>query len=320
MNNLLIDGNHLAHRCRHTFKLSNNGVDVSVTYGFLRVLSSLLNKWEVGSLTVCFDGGIPEFRRVAVPSYKANRHKDDDPIEYAEFLRQIIELETYALPMMGAVVVRRQGVEADDLLYHASRLYAGDSIIVTGDMDLLQAANNRVAVYNPGKERYYTVKQIEIEIGLPFNSLLDWRALQGDSSDNIPGIQGVGEKTATKLLKMFGDVSGVYNAATGANPKGELQPKLAEAIKEFGWNKIVNNIYVSALYADRVGAKAAVLNSIKYYHSYSKDRVKKYLWRNAFVSLMDSQFMGQLSKLRIPIYNLKGVRVPCVAPVRQAYE
>lgn len=316
MINLLIDGNHLAHRCRHTFNLSNNGVDVSVTYGFLRVMFSLISKWDIGSVTVCFDGGIPEFRRNAVPSYKANRHKDEDPIEYAEFLRQITELDTYALPMMGVVVVRRYGVEADDLLYHASRLYIEDSIIVTGDKDLLQAADKHVAVYNPGKEKLYHQIDVEEEIGLPFNSLLDWRALQGDSSDNIPGVQGIGEKTSTKLLQQFGDVSGVYNAAMGRNPKGTLQPKLASAVIEFGWPRIVNNIYVSALYADRVGAKAAVLESIQLYHVYDKVRVKKYLWRNAFVSLMDSQFMGRLSKLMRPVCKVDNVRIPHIAPTR----
>src|SRR5512139_1910981 len=113
--NIIIDANHLAHRCRHVFNLSNKGVDVSVTYGFLKVMGSIIDKFKPQSVIVCWDGGIPEHRRKCYPEYKASRDHGD-PLEYVEFERQCDELYGYALPMMGVVNIRRMGIEADDLM------------------------------------------------------------------------------------------------------------------------------------------------------------------------------------------------------------
>ena len=315
MSTLVIDGNHLAHRCRNVFSLSNRGVDVSVTYGFLRVLSSLLSKWKPTSVIVCWDGGIPNYRRVAIPEYKANRHQDEDPFEYEEFLRQIRDLSDYVLPMMGVVVVRKVGVEADDLIAHASQLLYGKVIIITSDKDMLQCVNDNVSMYNPNKEILYTPDVIEKEYGIPVNKLLDWRALQGDGSDNIPGVHGIGEKTASKLIQEFGDISGVYNAAMKRNPKGKLQDKIATSIVSFGWDRLVKNIYVSALYADRTGSRAIIIDKVNNYQPCNKERVKKYLLKNAFMSLIETSFVGQLGKLNAPVL-IQGLRTPVVCAKR----
>lgn len=313
MTNLLIDANHLAYRCKHVFSLSNNGKDVSVTYGFLRVLGSLLDKWKPTSVVVCFDGGIPEYRRRTVPSYKANRHVDEDPLEYEDFKRQLTELFWYAVPITGCMVVKHKGIEADDLLWHASRMLVGDSVVVSGDKDLFQCASNNVSVYNPGKEKLYTVKDVEEAIGLPFNRYLDWRALQGDSSDNIPGVTGIGEKTATKLLREFGDITGVYNAAMGHNPKGRIDnDKIRQGIIEFGLQRLINNIYISALYADRVGSRAAILEAYRRYSGYKKNNLKNYLLKRSFVSLLDAKFLGALNKLKEPEIEAGDLQIPVV--------
>lgn len=319
---LIIDGNNLAHRCRHTFSLSNRGVDVSVTYGFIRVLNSLMTKYKPTSVIVCWDGGVPEFRKKAVPEYKSDRHKDDDPFEYDDFLRQMQELSDYVLPMMGIINARKIGAEADDLMYHASRMYVGNSIIVTSDKDLLQAVSDNVSVYNPSKDTLYIPELVEEEFGIPLEQFIDWRAIQGDSSDNIPGIRGIGEKTATKLFNMYGSLTSIVNAALGINPLyPPVSDKLRTGILMFGFDRISKNILITALYADRVGARASILEAVDDYMYPDKLRVKKYFMSNGFVSLMDGTFFSNITALEKPVFSCKNIRIPTIYPkTRVAYE
>ncbi len=309
---LLIDGNNLAHRARHVFSLSNKGVDVSVTYGVIRIISSLISKYDPTSVMVCFDGGTPEFRKRFVPEYKANRHKDEDPMAWEDFNRQMNELSDYALPLMGMAVARKLGAEADDLLYHASRMYNGNSLIVTNDKDLLQAVSEKTSVLNPSKEVIVTLDNFEEVTGISKNLYVDWRAIQGDGSDNIPGVPGIGEKTATKLFKEFGSLSNIINATLGHHPTLKLEGKLGANIASFGIDRIAKNVYVTALYADRVGAKQAVLDAVYNYKQADKDRVKKYLMRNGFVSLMEGKFYRSIMKLEVPEFDHTNIRIPVV--------
>lgn len=321
---LLIDGNNLAHRCKHVFSLSNKGVDVSVTYGFLRVMNSWISKYKPGSVVVCWDYGVPDFRRQAVPEYKINRHKDEDPEAYEDFIRQMDELMDYALPMMGVVNVRKEGAEADDLLYHASRMAVGKVIIVTGDKDMLQAISKNVSVMRPnaggkGSDVLYTLDNIEAAIGVPLKDYIDWRALQGDSSDNIPGVPGIGEITAVKLFKEYGSLTNIVNAAMGHHPTKQMTGKLAEHIIDFGWERISKNVLAMALYADRVGAKQAILEASSYFQPANRDRMKKYFMHNAFISLMDGQVYANLTSLKQPKFDISNMRVPVIVRKRIAY-
>lgn len=315
---LIVDGNNLAHKCRHVFSLSNSqGVDVSVTFGFLKVLGSMLGKFQPDSVVVCWDGGIPEFRRIANPEYKANRDKGD-PLEYEDFLRQVRELTDYALPMTGILSIYKGGAEADDLMYHASRIIQGKSLIATSDKDLLQAItlDGRVQVYS--KDKIYGDAEVLEEYGIHVNQIVDWRALQGDSSDNILGVMGIGEKTATKLFNEYKSLTGITNAACGRNPQGTITGKIGESIKQFGFDRIAKNIFIMALYADRVGAKAAIVESVKSWQPADKIRLKKYLLHNSFATLLDGEFIGGVARLsqprlvediRIPVYCSKRIPV-----------
>lgn len=314
MTTLIIDGNNLAHRCRHVFSLSNKGVDVSVTYGVLHNINALVKKFHPTSIIVGWDGGVPEFRRKTVPEYKANRDHGD-PVEYDNFLRQTCELHDYAFPMMGIISVRKPGAEADDLIYHASRILEGDHIIVTGDKDLLQAVNQDTQVFVPGKDLLVNLDNFEEIAGIDKASYIDWRALQGDSSDNIAGVTGIGEKTATKLFHEFKTLTNITNAALGHYPGPEkLTDKIAASIVTFGFERIAKNIYITALYADRVGARKAIVQGMDCFHPADHTRVKKYLLRNAFVSLMESLPAG-LSRLECPRLRTD-VRVPVVCEAR----
>ena len=311
---LVIDGNNLAHRCKHVFSLSNNGKDVSVTFGFLRTMYSYIRKYDPASVLVCWDGGIPRFRVAAVPEYKANRHKDDDPTEYEDFLRQMQELSDYALPMMGVCTVRRVGVEADDLMAAAVRMQQlGDCMIVSSDKDMLQCCredkklSRNVTVLRPstnGKDdKIYNIDKVEEEFDIEFEKYVEWRALQGDKSDNIPGVAGIGGKTASKLFKQFGTLTGITNAAAGINPAGTIDGRLGEAIMQFGFDRIARNIFITSLHADRVGAKAALLGAMSVWRKADKDRMKKYFLANAFVSLLDGDVVGSMMKLNPPLFS-----------------
>lgn len=315
---LIIDGNNLAHRAKHVFSLSNAGKNVSVTYGFLHTLQAYIIKFKPDSVVVCWDGGVPSFRTTAVPSYKANREHGDE-VEYADFLRQVQELCDYAFPMMGIVSVRKTGAEADDLMYHASRMLTSNNIIITSDKDLLQAINDNTNVYNPARDTLYDRETFEKEFGILHKHFVYWKAMIGDGSDNIPGMRGIGEKTATKLLNAYGDITNVVNAALGHNPDKNLvmSDKIKTAVLEFGFDKIVKNVYIMALYADRVGSRMAVSEACDRYAEADKARVKKYLMRNAFISLMDS-LPHQLSKLKRPVLmDLEKLRVPVICSTRR---
>jgi 5'-3' exonuclease len=109
---------------------------------------------------VMWDGGVPEFRCTAVPTYKTGR-EHGDPDEYADFIRQVTELNT-VFKYMGIVSVRKSMAEADDLLYQASRMFYGDSLIVSGDHDLLQAINHNTSVFVPSKDVVVTVDNFQV--------------------------------------------------------------------------------------------------------------------------------------------------------------
>jgi DNA polymerase-1 len=159
------------------------------------MLQSLITNYKPHSVVLCWDGGTPDFRKALVPSYKANRGKDRDELEYLDFMCQLQELWRI-LSQFGILQIKRKGIEADDLLYHASRLLDGDAIIVTADEDLLQAVTDQVSVFKPGKkEQLITPDTMEI----PVEDFVEYKTLQGDSSDNIPGVNGVGPKTAQKI-------------------------------------------------------------------------------------------------------------------------
>jgi DNA polymerase-1 len=312
---LLIDGNNLAYRCKFVFSLSNRGVDVSVTYGFLRVLESLIKKNKPSSVVVAWDGRVPKFRRHLVPEYKANRHKDDDPEERENFNRQMDELHNYVLPRMGILSVKRQYVEADDLVHHASMLSLHENnIIVTGDKDLLQSISTSTTVYSPNKDKYYDISKFEAEYGLKLSKFVWWKALQGDGSDNIPGVYGIGESIATKLLNKFPDVLTMFSDIE----TGKFTGKIADRIKEFGYERLVNNYKVMNLSIDRVGARYALSEELKFYRKADKKLVKNYFLRSAFISLLDSLPM-LVSNLEMPRFD-STMRHPIVACERTPLE
>ena len=314
---LIIDGNNLAHRVNHVFSLSRpDGMDVSITYGVLHNLRALLNMFEPESVIMAWDGGIPKFRVEKVPSYKANRSQRD-PDEYADMVRQMEELSNVALPLAGVLNIRRPRMEADDIMFHAAFMAMGyeQVIIISNDEDMIQAsAMNGVSVYSPSKDRYVDADYVKEEYGISIHQFVHWKALQGDGSDNIKGVPGIGPKKATKLFQEYESLSGIINAAIGNNPVGTISGKMGENIREFGMENISKNVYVMALYADRTGARLAVHEELDYYQPANIKSFKDYLFSNSFVSLMEPDFYKKLAALKAPVMSV--VRMPVICNQR----
>lgn len=211
---VLIDGHALAYRAFHALPddlTTSQGELTNAVYGFTSMLLNVLRDEEPTHIAVTFDKG-PTFRHEVYPDYKAHRAKMPDELRsQMDRIRQVVE----ALDMP---IFEAEGFEADDVLGTLVQQAEGQNaevLIVTGDMDLLQLVDEHTRVLT-SRWRFsdtviYDVEGVERRYdGLPPSRLAEYKALMGDKSDNIPGVYGVGEKTATKLLKRYDSLEEVY--------------------------------------------------------------------------------------------------------------
>ena len=199
---LAIDGNSIMNRAFYGIKMlsSKSGVYTNAITGFMNIYLSMVSELSPDGIAVAFDMRAPTFRHKAVDSYKANRHGMPD--ELAAQMPVIKEL----LSALGVKVLECEGFEADDILGTLSKIcFDSDSecYILTGDRDSLQLIDDKVTVMlhtSKGTIKYDESKFNE-DYGFPPIELIDLKALMGDSSDNISGVKGIGEKTASQLIK-----------------------------------------------------------------------------------------------------------------------
>ena len=228
----LIDGHALAYRSYFALirnPLTNSrGENTSAVYGFIRMLLLLLRKYDPEYLAVVFDSGGETERHREYPDYKANRESMPDDMENQ--LSLIVEV----LEALGVTVVEEEGYEADDILATLALRAAGRGIdvkILTGDKDLFQMLSDKVHIIRPGRgtalEDECGPEYLEDRFGLRPEQIVDLLALMGDSSDNIPGVKGIGEKTALKLLHEFGSLDGILGSIEEVEP-GHVRKKLEE--------------------------------------------------------------------------------------------
>jgi DNA polymerase-1 len=214
----LIDGHALAYRTYYALTragdasrwTTKSGEPTAGTYGFASVLLRLLEKDAPEYLAVSFDTG-RTFRDEAYPAYKATRAKM--PEDLAPQLDRIRELVT----AFGIPVLEREGYEADDVLGTVAQQAARQDVavtILTGDRDLLQLASDRITIRLAGQKLSealdYGPVDVKLKLGIEPHQLVDYKALVGDTSDNIPGVNGIGEKTAVGLLNEFGSLEEIY--------------------------------------------------------------------------------------------------------------
>ena len=224
---LIVDGNSLIHRAFHALPLMDaDGVYTNAIYGFLSMLLKVIREENVQYLAVCFDEHGPTFRHNIYPEYKAGRSAT--PPE----LRQQLETIRTLLDGMGIARFSLQGWEADDLLGTLSLRGAEAGVtplLLTGDRDALQLVGGGTELMFTRKGISETIRftpeKVYEEYGFTPQQVTDWKGLAGDSSDNIPGVPGVGDKTAVRLLQEYGTLEEVL--AHAGEVKGKLGEKLA---------------------------------------------------------------------------------------------
>lgn len=205
MTALLVDVNNMAYRAMFTLGgLSHDGQDTSVIYGVLKMIVSLLHRYpEVSSILGCFDYGTPQFRKELIPEYKENRSERND-FDKEVLYRQIDALADIVLPLHGISTAKIHHVEADDLISQATRILDGEIMVVSSDQDLLQLlVHDGVRVLNPAKDKVYSRKEFVDEFAFPPEYYVLYKVMVGDSSDNVPGVKGIGPVAATKVCKAF---------------------------------------------------------------------------------------------------------------------
>jgi DNA polymerase-1 len=218
---MVIDGNSLLHRAFYAIPVLSNkkGVYTNAVYGFLNMLLKLINDYQPYSLAVAFDKKAPTFRHKAYEAYKGTRQKAPE-----ELVPQF-ELAREALNQMGITIYEIDGYEADDILGTIAKSCSGPDrqvVLVTGDKDALQLVSGQVHVLLTKKGisliHRYDEEELKKEYGLTPQQFIDMKGLMGDSSDNIPGVPGIGPKTAIKLLLEYGTLENVL--ANTENIKG----------------------------------------------------------------------------------------------------
>ncbi|RPJ23636.1 MAG: DNA polymerase I [Chloroflexi bacterium] len=211
----LIDGHALAYRMYFALTAgggsarwqTSKGEPTAGTYGFARELLRIIEQEKPDYIAVAFDTG-KTFRDQIFPAYKATRAKmPDDLAPQIQRIRTMID--AFNIPRL-----EMEGFEADDVLGSIARLAAQQGLgikIITGDRDLLQLVNERTTVYLAGDDQnYITDEDVIKKLGVRPDQVVDYKALVGDKSDNIPGVAGIGEKTAIALIEKFGTLDNIY--------------------------------------------------------------------------------------------------------------
>ena len=221
---LLIDGNSILNRAFFAlpFLSDNQGRNVNAVYGFLNIFLKCIQDYTPDKVVVAFDMRGHNFRKDLYTEYKANRKgMPDDLAAQMPVLEEILNL-------MKVAVVKKAGVEADDIIGTISSHFDGESIIISGDRDMLQLVSDNVTVLltKRGVTEVETVNPAYLQevYHLTPKQIIEYKALRGDTSDNIPGVKGVGEKTAMQLLEKYGDIDNIY--ANIDQQKGALKDKL----------------------------------------------------------------------------------------------
>lgn len=232
---LVIDGNSILNRAFYGVRLltTKDGKYTNGIFGFMNILLGMLDEYQPDGVAVAFDVKAPTFRHEMFDAYKGTRKPA--PSELIEQFPTLKELLGY----LGFTVVEKPGYEADDILGTLSKACGeGDfCYIATGDRDSLQLVRDNVnvllATTKMGKSTTvkYDVAKINEVYGVTPEQLIDIKAIQGDTSDNIPGVAGIGEKGAADLIQKFGSIENIYDNLTDLDIKPGMKVKL-EASKE----------------------------------------------------------------------------------------
>lgn len=226
---IIIDGNAILHRAFHALPplTAPNGTVVNAVYGFTSMLMRLVSDLTPTHLAVAFDRPAPTFRKKLFADYQIKRPKMDDS------LASQIPLVHDVVSTMNIPIFEIDGFEADDVigtLCAAQKDVMDQIIVVTGDRDLLQLVTEKIKLYMPTKglseAKLYGTKETIERLGVLPNQIPDYKALAGDSSDNYPGVPGIGPKTASDLLHTYHSIEKLYDALQNATCSPSIKEKL----------------------------------------------------------------------------------------------
>ncbi len=226
---LAIDGNSIVNRAYYGVKaLSNHkGIFTNAIFGFMNIYLKEAEAVKPDRIAICFDLKSPTFRHKAVASYKANRKGMPEELAMQmPYLKQLLGL-------LGIPILSLEGYEADDLLGTLASLCedaSAECIVMTGDRDSLQLVSDRVTVHLVTNRETipFTPEQFQETYGFPPISLIDLKALMGDSSDNIAGVKGIGEKTATALIQQWQTIEAMYEHIEDVQATPRIRQKLLD--------------------------------------------------------------------------------------------
>lgn len=236
---LIIDSHALVHRAYHALPVltTHDGKLINAVYGFLLVFLRAIKEIQPECIVATFDFPGPSFRQKKFKDYKAKRPKAPDELyNQIPIIKEI--LAAFKVP-----ISEKQGFEADDLIATIAKLTqrqqvlpAPEIFILTGDLDALQLVNENIKVYALGRGIKETIIYDQEKVKERFkvlpSQIIDFKALAGDPSDNIPGATGIGQKTAAELLKEHGSVSQLYQAIDKAEA-WDLKPKTKELLLNY---------------------------------------------------------------------------------------
>jgi len=285
---ILIDGNAILHRSYHAMpRFEVNGLLVNAIYGFISTLFSTIERFEPEYLAIAFDVKGPTFRDALFDEYKAKRIKPPQ-----EFYDQIPVVWDFVREM-EIPLLTKEGFEADDVIGTLAKningdLKEGEVIIVTGDQDTLQLVDKRTKVAMPAmgkiKETVYDTSAVYGKFGLSPAQIIDYKALSGDSLDNIPGVRGIGEKTASALLKAYSTVEKIYEVVK-RNPQ-----EIEEKFKKSALQKLIDGEKMARLSKELATIKTDVDLDFKLknavLHDFDEKKTREFLEKYRFKSLI----------------------------------
>lgn len=228
---IIVDSNALLHRSFHALPplMTKEGLQTGAVYGFLLTLFKAITDLKPDYIVACFDTKAPTFRHEMFKDYKAQR-----PITPSGIVSQI-PIAKEVLEALGVPVFFKEGVEADDLIATiCAKTPDMEIFIISGDLDNLQLVNERIKVYTLGKgikdTVIYDINKVKERFGVEPSQMVDFKALTGDPSDNIPGVEGIGKKTAAEIIQRYGNIKNLYEELS--TDTAVLKPKVKEMLRQ----------------------------------------------------------------------------------------
>ncbi len=223
----LVDGSAYLYRAFHAIRSlsTSTGIPTNATFGFTRILLKLIKEKQPEHVAVFFDVKGPTFRNAMFDAYKANRPPMPDDLQLQiPYIKEVVKA-------LNIPIVEKTGFEADDLIGTYARLAEEQGftvVMVTGDKDFMQLVTDHAVIWDPMKEEVIDRKAIADRLGLTPVQVIDMLGLAGDTADNIPGVPGVGPKTAQKLIAEHGSIQGIYDNLETLKSKKSLYAKLTD--------------------------------------------------------------------------------------------